>query len=138
MVIEKPCDSVDILPTLSNLFGVDYDSRLLMGHDVFSTASPLVVFSNHSWLTDQGRYNAVTGKFTANDGVSVNKDYVQNMMNKVNAMFTYSAKILDNIIIPMWCLMRRRPREMWIDTMKCMGDPERLPFGKRSVAYFLK
>lgn len=96
VVVDKPVYSVDILPTLSNLFGVDYDSRLLMGHDIFSTASPLVVFSNHSWLTDEGRYNATTGEFDANDGVTVSEDYVQNMMDKVNSMFTYSAKILDN------------------------------------------
>lgn len=96
VVSEEPCYAVDILPTLSNLFGVDYDSRLLMGRDIFSTASPLVVFSNHSWLTDEGRYNAVTGEFTANKGVMVAGDYVQNMMDKVNSMFSYSAKILDN------------------------------------------
>ncbi len=96
VVVEKPCYAVDILPTLSNLFGVDYDSRLLMGRDILSTASPLVVFSNHSWLTDQGRYNAVTGEFTADEGVAVADEYVKNMMDKVNSMFSYSAKILEN------------------------------------------
>lgn len=96
VVVEKPVYSEDILPTLSNLMGVSYDSRLLMGRDIFSTASPLVVFSNHSWLTDKGRYNAVTGEFTPNEGVTVSDQYIQNMMDKVNSMFTYSAKILDN------------------------------------------
>ena len=95
VIVEKPCYSVDILPTLSNLMGVPYDSRLLMGHDIFSTASPLVVFANHSWLTDKGRYNAVSGEFIPNDGVSVEEGYAQSMMEKVNAMFTYSAKILE-------------------------------------------
>jgi hypothetical protein len=96
VVIDKPCYTVDLLPTLSNLFGVDYDSRLLMGRDIFSTASPLVVFSNHSWLTEEGRYNAVTGEFTADEAETVSEDYVQNMMDKVNSMFRYSAKILEN------------------------------------------
>ncbi|MBQ6810080.1 MAG: sulfatase-like hydrolase/transferase [Firmicutes bacterium] len=94
VTVDKPCYSVDILPTLSNLMGVDYDSRLLMGRDILSTSSPLVVFSNHSWLTDKGRYNAVTGEFIPEEGVNVNDTYVQNMMDKVNSMFTYSAKIL--------------------------------------------
>ena len=94
--VEKPCYSVDILPTVSNLMGVPYDSRLLMGRDVFSSASPLVVFANHSWLTDKGRYNAVKREFIPAEGVSVKEDYAQNMMDKVNSMFTYSAKILDN------------------------------------------
>ena len=95
VIVEKPCYSVDVLPTLSNLMGVPYDSRLLMGHDIFSTASPLVVFANHSWLTDKGRYNAVSGEFIPNDGVSVEEGYARSMMEKVNAMFTYSAKILE-------------------------------------------
>ena len=95
VIVEKPCYSVDVLPTLSNLMGLPYDSRLLMGHDIFSTASPLVVFANHSWLTDKGRYNAVSGEFIPNDGVTVEEGYAQSMMEKVNAMFTYSAKILE-------------------------------------------
>lgn len=96
IIVDKPCYSVDVLPTLSNLMGVPYDSRLLMGRDIFSTASPLVVFSNHSWLTDKGRYNAVSGEFIPNEGVTADDSYVQNMMDKVNSMFTYSAKILEN------------------------------------------
>ncbi|MBQ6810943.1 MAG: sulfatase-like hydrolase/transferase [Firmicutes bacterium] len=95
VTVEKPCYSVDILPTLSNLMGVAFDSRLLMGRDILSTASPLVVFSNHSWLTDKGRYNAATGEFIPNEGVTVDDGYVQNMMEKVNSMFTFSAKILE-------------------------------------------
>jgi phosphoglycerol transferase MdoB-like AlkP superfamily enzyme len=95
VTVEKPCYSVDILPTLSNLMGVAFDSRLLMGRDILSTASPLVVFSNHSWLTDKGRYNAVSGEFIPNEGVTVDDAYVQNMMEKVNSMFTFSAKILE-------------------------------------------
>lgn len=95
VVVEKPCYSLDILPTLSNLMGLDYDSRLLMGRDILSTASPLVVFSDHSWLTEKGRYNASTGKFIAAEGVRPDKSYVSSMMEKVNSMFAYSAKILD-------------------------------------------
>ena len=34
-IITKPASSLDILPTLSNLMGVEYDSRLLMGQDIF-------------------------------------------------------------------------------------------------------
>lgn len=94
VTVEKPCYAVDILPTISNLMGVAFDSRLLMGRDILSTTSPLVVFSDHSWLTDKGRYNASSGVFTANEGVEVGENYVQNMMDKVNSMFVYSAKIL--------------------------------------------
>lgn len=93
--VTEPCCAIDILPTISNLMGVTYDSRLLMGRDIFSGASPLVVFSDHSWISDKGRYSALSGEFYPVEGVTVEDDYIQNMMNKVNAMFSYSAKILE-------------------------------------------
>ena len=54
VTVEKPCSSLDILPTLSNLFGLEYDSRLLMGRDVFSQSPALVVLSDRSFITDLG------------------------------------------------------------------------------------
>ncbi|HBT65484.1 MAG TPA: sulfatase, partial [Ruminococcaceae bacterium] len=62
VTIEKPCSSLDIIPTLSNLFGLEFDSRLLMGRDILSDAPPLVIFSNRSWITDKARYNAPKNK----------------------------------------------------------------------------
>jgi Phosphoglycerol transferase and related proteins, alkaline phosphatase superfamily len=96
--ISKPCASLDILPTLSNLMGVEYDSRLLMGRDIFSDAPPLVVFSNWSWLTDKARYNSKEGKLILSKGETketVNKQYRSGISKRVNNMFTYSSKILD-------------------------------------------
>lgn len=34
--VDKLSSNMDILPTLSNMFGLEYDSRLLMGRDIFS------------------------------------------------------------------------------------------------------
>lgn len=96
--INKPCSSLDILPTISNLMGVEYDSRLLMGRDILSDSPPLVVFSNWSWLTDKARYNSKSGKFILPEGEtieSVNKQYRDDISQRVNTMFTYSAKILE-------------------------------------------
>ena len=59
--IAAPTYSLDMLPTLSNLFGLEYDSRLLIGRDVFSDEMPLVLWNNGSWITARGRYNARTG-----------------------------------------------------------------------------
>ena len=96
--ISKPCASLDILPTISNLMGVGYDSRLLMGRDILSDAQPLVVFSNWSWLTDKARYNSKSGKFILAEGEtkeSVSKQYRTETAQRVNNMFKYSAKILE-------------------------------------------
>ncbi|MFW6030151.1 MAG: LTA synthase family protein [Halanaerobiales bacterium] len=46
--VNKLSSSVDILPTLSNLFGLEYDSRTMIGRDILSDSTPLVIFKNHS------------------------------------------------------------------------------------------
>ena len=95
VVVEKPASNLDILPTLSNLFGLAYDSRLMMGRDILSDSEGLVVFSNHSFITEYGHFNARTDLFTPNEGVTVEEGYAQKMMETVNDMFTYSAAVLD-------------------------------------------
>jgi phosphoglycerol transferase MdoB-like AlkP superfamily enzyme len=95
VTIDKPCSSLDILPTLSNLLGIEYDSRLLMGRDIFSNSEPLVTFLNKSFITDKGNYNAATKKFTPVDGAKVEEDYVKKISAIVNSKFYYSAKILE-------------------------------------------
>lgn len=93
--IEKPMSSLDIIPTLSNLFELEYDSRLYMGKDIFSGADPLVIFSNRSWITDKGRYNSVKKQFVPNEGVVVDDDYRKGIFRIINDKFTFSAMILD-------------------------------------------
>lgn len=95
-VITKPVSSLDILPTLSNLLGLEYDSRLLMGTDIFSDSDPLVIFRNKSFITDKGRYNAETRKFTPSAGADVSQSYLDQMVSIVNQKFYYSAQILEN------------------------------------------
>lgn len=102
--IDKPCSSIDIIPTVSNLLGLEYDSRLLSGKDIFSSAEPLVMFLNRSFITDKGSYNSQTNTFTPNKSLKVSKDYISKMSETIEASFYYSARILDkdyyNIVLP--------------------------------------
>lgn len=96
-VVEKPASSLDIIPTLSNLLGLDYDSRLLMGRDIFSDSDPLVIFLNRSFISEKGKYNAQRNEFIPNDDKNdVSNSYIENIVNQVNAKFYYSIKILEN------------------------------------------
>ena len=36
VMVDTPCSAIDIVPTLSNLFGLEYDSRLLSGRDILA------------------------------------------------------------------------------------------------------
>ena len=94
-IVDEPASSLDILPTLSNLLGVEYDSRLLMGRDLFSDTKPLVIFQNRSFITDKGYYDAVNQKFTPSAGYKPDPQYVDRMLSVVHQKFFLSAKILE-------------------------------------------
>ncbi len=94
--ITKSVSSLDLLPTINNLMGIKYDSRLLMGTDVFSKTDPMVIFKDHSFITPAGKYNANTKTFIYNEGVANNPAYVARMIEVVNTKFYYSQMFLEN------------------------------------------
>jgi len=94
--VDKLGSSLDVLPTVLNLFGIEYDSRLLIGKDILSNSEPIVIFSDRSFITDKGRYNAVTGEFIPNEGVTVEEGYVEEISSSIYNKYKMSALILDN------------------------------------------
>lgn len=93
LAIEEPTYSLDILPTLSNLFGLSYDSRLLVGRDVFSDAEPIVLWYDYTWKTDKGIYNSEKRTFTPAPGVEVDDAYVERIKNIVYNKIYYSREV---------------------------------------------
>lgn len=94
IVVDKYGSSLDILPTLSNLLGLSYDSRLLMGTDLLSDSEPLVIFENRSFITDKVMYNSKAQKTTWLQSEDI--EYLKRMNAIVKQKFNYSQKILDN------------------------------------------
>jgi len=94
VVIDQPCSSVDIIPTISNLLGLEFDSRLLMGRDILSDSDPLVIFKDRSFITDKGYYKRGE-EFVPNPGVEVADDYRRLISSAIDAKFTASARMLD-------------------------------------------
>ena len=95
--INRVVSSLDIMPTLYNLFGLNYDSRLVMGRDIFSKEDHVVILSDRSWVTDKGTYNSVNGKFTPfNKNETVDKTYINRINNIVKKRYSMSTLILDN------------------------------------------
>lgn len=95
IVVEEPTYSLDILPTLSNLFGVEFDSRLLVGRDVFGDTDPLVLWPDYSWITDKASYNAKTGEFTVNEGVTLPEGYREYIDALVTNKISYSNSVMN-------------------------------------------
>lgn len=93
--ISKTSSSLDIIPTLLNLMGVEYDSRLLMGTDILSDSEPLVIFKDRSWITDKAFFNARTGIITPRNEFDPEGVYIEEISEKVKQKFKISAMILD-------------------------------------------
>lgn len=84
--VDKVCSNMDILPTISNMFGLKYDSRLLMGTDIFSDSEGLVMFKDKNWITSKGTRKELQKK---------DSGYVAKIDKIVADKFSYSALILD-------------------------------------------
>lgn len=92
--VEKVSMSMDVLPTVYNLFGVEYDSRLLMGTDIFSNSEGIAIMKNRSWVTNKGTYYSATNKFVSSEEVS--DDYVDTINQIVSNKLNISKMIISN------------------------------------------
>lgn len=96
VTVDKVGSEIDVLPTLYNLFGVKYDSRLIIGKDILSTEPGLAIFGNRSWVSDKGSYFSQKNKFVPKDNVSVDDDYISYMNTLVNNRMSMSKNIMAN------------------------------------------
>lgn len=100
VVVDKVTCQVDLLPTVSNLLGLSYDSRMLAGKDAMCEDEGMVIFHSKSWRTDSGFYNALTQTFTPAPGVTMTEDeqaeYVSYMKKYAANKLNMTAKIIEN------------------------------------------
>ncbi|MBO4583483.1 MAG: sulfatase-like hydrolase/transferase [Clostridia bacterium] len=98
--ITAPANSIDIIPTVSNLLGLEYDSRLLFGRDLLDdSAEKLITFRTRSWISDKGRYNFRTKTFTPAEGVTFasadeQEEYVSRINAEVKSKFSASDMVI--------------------------------------------
>ena len=98
ITVETPVTSIDLLPTLLNLFDLPWDARLLPGRDILSDARPLAFNAWQDWKTDLGTYTAATGVFEPNDGVSeaeIPEGYVEEIRAIVRNKNIYCQRLTE-------------------------------------------
>ncbi|MBO4514927.1 MAG: LTA synthase family protein [Lachnospiraceae bacterium] len=103
IVIDKPCCSVDLLPTILNLLGMEYDSRMYAGKDIFSDHEGLVIFNDRSFVSDGVIYNRKTketiwlkdeqGNFIVPEDQQ--EAYLKEKQQDVKDRYQFSAYILE-------------------------------------------
>ena len=95
--IDLPASSLDLVPTLLNLYGLDFDSRLLVGRDVFSDLEAVVPYNNGGYITSEGRkYSSFSRGFHTYSGDKVDEEYVKHLNEVVNNFNTFSKFVVDN------------------------------------------
>lgn len=82
---------MNIVPTMANLFNLDYDPRLYAGRDVFSETYPnRVIFADGSWQDDVAFYNATTGNISYFGEKKYDNDYIINVNKEISDMIKMS------------------------------------------------
>ena len=96
VIVTKPCCSVDVLPTLLNLFGCEYDSRMYAGRDILSDAAGLVIFNDRSFVTDTVVYDrkAKTTTWCKDLPEAEKERYMDVMKQEVKNRYNFSAYML--------------------------------------------
>ncbi len=96
VAVDTYCCNVDILPTILNLWGFAYDSRMLAGTDVFSDGQHVAVLADKSFYTDLVWVNANTGEIrwqVPEDQVP--EGYIENMIRLIETKMLLSSNILN-------------------------------------------
>ena len=96
IIVDEYCCNVDILPTILNLWGFSYDSRMLAGTDVFSDGTHVAILNDMSFFNDKVWVNASNGEVRyLVDQSTLPANYVENMTKLVQTKMSFSKNILN-------------------------------------------
>ena len=101
--IDKACGSMDLLPTLLNLFGFEYDSRMYAGRDILSDQEGMVIFKNRDFITDSVNFiekGDITVWLQDENGNDIIPDdqkeaYLEEARREVKRRYNFSAYIIQ-------------------------------------------
>ena len=92
--IDTVMGMVDVMPTLSNMFGLK--PKYSLGNDIMSLSSNLVSFPNGNWLTNDIYYNSQKDEYKViNPNAVIDKDTI----SKNNEITSKKLQISNDIII---------------------------------------
>lgn len=141
------CCNVDIVPTVLNLLGVKYDSRLIMGTDIFSDSFHKAVLYNKSFITDKAFFDSQTGRVEWKIDTKLYdekelKAYVDGVNEIIESEYSASVNIINrNVYLKLWKdadllseeeYVREEEREKAVkEAMSRMNDKENEAIGEK-------
>ncbi len=88
---------MNIVPTLANLFDLNYDPRLYLGYDLLSKDyQSRVVFADGSWKNEIGFYNARKNKMTYFSSVEYDASTIAEINKEIKDKIDVSNKVIKN------------------------------------------
>ena len=88
---------INILPTVANLFDLDYDPRLYMGSDLLSKDyESMVIFADGSWKNEYAYYNASRSSIEYYTDKTYTIEELQNINNKIDLKIKMSSLAIKN------------------------------------------
>ena len=93
--VDKVCSSLDILPTVLNLMGLPYDSRMLVGRDIMSDSPGLVIMHDGSFISEGFRYDASRGEVVSKNKNSIPEAEIENLKSTVSNRFRMADAICE-------------------------------------------
>ncbi len=94
--VTKHCGSIDILPTVLNLLGIEYDSRMIIGRDIMSDSEGFIIYPNRSFISDTCSYNNSTKEIVSFTGEEVSEDYIKSMRTRLRDSYEVSRMIIES------------------------------------------
>ena len=100
--IDKVNSTVDILPTVADLFGLDYNPNIYFGNSIFNDDyKGLVIFNDKSWYDGEIYYKGSNKEFE-------DQDYVDKINNYVDDLLTIGGKIIETDYFKMYNLNNKK------------------------------
>ena len=96
-VFKEYTSYMNILPTLANLFDLDYDPRLYLGYDLFSDdAVSMTVFADGSWKNEIAYYDAGKNKVKYYGDEKYTPEEIKAINADITAKMSISEKAIEN------------------------------------------
>ena len=88
---------INLVPTIANLFDLDYDPRYYMGEDLFSSDyQSIVVFYDYSWKNEYAYYNSSTGKITYFTDFTYTDEEIKEINSQIYAKMNMSSTAIKS------------------------------------------
>lgn len=95
-VIDSVCSTLDQLPTVANLFNLNYDPRLYIGNDIFND-NCRVVMPSGDWINNKGAYIYSSGEFVPfNENDTMSDEEIEAITTEVRNTARVSRAMVAN------------------------------------------